>query len=163
MFAALVDDGILIHPACARRIRTDDGMYAFWQTPADLLQVFNDTRARPIEVGAIQKDNIDVGVSEHSLGADGFYMRRGKETGNDRIGHLVLYYIGWLTRPGCMNDHLHVRDVRQRVQWYMLQRPNSGKCEQQDYCKDKETIASADFNEARKHYMPPVAFTRNCF
>ena len=29
--------------------------------------------------------------------------------------------------------------------------------------EDKEAIAGADFNDSGEHYMPPVAFTRNCF
>ena len=53
VLAALVDDGILIDPACARRIRADRRMHVLRQTPADLLQVFDDTRARPVEIRAV--------------------------------------------------------------------------------------------------------------
>ena len=90
-------------------------------------------------------------------------MRRGQQTGHDRIGHLVFDDIGRLACPARMNDHLHVRDIGQRVQRHMLQRPDSGKCQQQHGGKDQEAIARANFNNSGEHYMPPVAFTRNCF
>ena len=99
VLAALVDDGILVDPACARRIGADRRMYVLRQPPADLLQVFNDPRARPVEVRAILKDYIDVGIPEHGLRANGFDMRGGQQAGDDRIGHLVFDDVGRLTRP----------------------------------------------------------------
>src|SRR5258708_8708633 len=90
-------------------------------------------------------------------------MRRSQQAGDDGIGHLVFDDVGRLACPTRMNDHLHIRDVRQCVKRYMLQRPDSGKGEQQHRCKDHEPIACANINYSGKHYMPPVAFTRNCF
>jgi hypothetical protein len=55
VFAALIDDGILVDPACARRIGANRRVHVLRQTPADLLQVFDDTRARPVEIRAVLK------------------------------------------------------------------------------------------------------------
>jgi hypothetical protein len=79
---------------------------------ADLLQVFNHTRARPVEVGAVFKNYIDVGIAKHGLRADGLHMRGGQQAGDDWVGYLVFDDIGRLACPTRMNDHLHVRDVR---------------------------------------------------
>jgi len=37
------------------------------QPPGDLLHVFEDPRARPIEIGSIFEDDEHVGVAEHGL------------------------------------------------------------------------------------------------
>ena len=107
-------------------------MHILRQTSADLLQVFDNTRTRPVKVGAVLKHHIDVGVAEHGLCAHGLHMRRGEKTGHDRIGHLIFDDIGRLSFPGCVDDHLHIGDIRQCVQRHMLQRPDARKCEQQD-------------------------------
>ena len=109
------------------------------------------------------KDHEDIGIAKHRLRAHGLHMRRGEQAGDDRIGHLVFDDVGRLACPACVNDHLHVGDVRQRIQRNMLQRPDSGKCEQQHSGKDQEAIARAHFDDSGEHHMPPVAFTRSCF
>src|ERR1700749_2515575 len=86
-----------------------------------------------------------------------------KQAGDDRIGHLGFDNVGWLTSPTRVNNNLHVRDVRQRVQRQMPQRPDSGQSEQQHRGENQKAIAGANINNSGEHYMPPVAFTRNCF
>ncbi len=100
-------------------------MHALGQTPADLLQVLDDTRACPVEIGAVLKNHIDVRITKHRLRANSFDMRGSKQDGDDRIGHLVFDNIGWFTRPARMNNHLHVRNVWEGIQRYVLQRPDS--------------------------------------
>src|SRR5271163_2790659 len=85
VFAALIDNGILIDPTCARRIGANGWMYVLRQTPADLLQVFDDTRARPVEVRAVLKNYIDVRIAQHGLRANGLDMRGSEQAGDDWI------------------------------------------------------------------------------
>ena len=161
--AALIDDGIFVDPSCARCIGANRRMHILWQTPAYLLQVFDDPRARPVEICAVLKNHIDVGVPEHRLRAHGFHMRCGQKAGDDRIGYLVLDHIRGFAGPACMNNHLHIGDIGQCVQRHMLKRPDAGKREQQHGCEDEESVARADFDYFGEHYIPPVAFTRSCF
>ena len=109
------------------------------------------------------KDDIDIGVAEHRLRANRFDVRGSQQTGNNRVGHLVFDDIGWLSGPGCVDDHLHVRDVWQCIQRNMLERPDASQCQQQDSGEDHEAIARASIDDFGEHHMPPVAFTRNCF
>ena len=88
VFAALVDDGVLIHPTCARRIGADRRMHVLREAPADLLQIFDDPQTRPVQVRAVLKNYIDVGVAKHGLRANGLDMRGRQQAGDDRISHL---------------------------------------------------------------------------
>ena len=144
VLAALIDDGIFVDPACARCIGADRRMHVLGQPPADLLQIFNDTRTRPVEISAILENYVDIGVPEHRLSANCFHMRRSQQAGDDRIGHLVFDHVGRFTGPGRVDDDLHIRDVRQSVQRDMLERPDARKCEQQDCGEDQEAIARAE-------------------
>src|SRR6202000_1343437 len=62
MLAALVHYGILVDPACSGRIWADGRMHVLWQASADLLQILDDPGARPVEVGAILKDHVNIGI-----------------------------------------------------------------------------------------------------
>src|SRR6185437_17065668 len=74
---ACIDDGVFVNPARSGRVWSDDRMHLRGQSAADLLQVFENAGARPVEVCAVLKDNIDVGIAKHALRANGFHMRRG--------------------------------------------------------------------------------------
>src|ERR1700728_981625 len=104
VFAALIDDGILIDPARPCCIGADRGMRVLRQTSADLLQVFDDTRARPVEVRAVLKNYIDVGIAKHGLRANGLDMRGSQQASDNWIGDLVFDDIRGLACPTCMND-----------------------------------------------------------
>ena len=65
-----VDDGVLVDPARTGCVRADGRMHVRGQTSGDLLQVLGHARPRPVEVGAILKDDEDIGVAEHGLGAN---------------------------------------------------------------------------------------------
>jgi hypothetical protein len=109
-----------------------------------------------------------IGISYMYFGA----WQKGASSGHEfHVGHtrddgvrdLILNDIRRFTFPARMHYHLHIRDVRQRVKGNVFERPDSGECQQQDRCEYKKAIVCARFNNSGEHYMPPVAFTRNCF
>src|ERR1700753_3287966 len=102
MGSALVYDGILEDPTRARRIWADGRMHVGRQSPADLLEVFDDARTRPIEVCSILEDDINIGIPEHGLRTHGFNVRRGQQARHDRIGDLILNDVRWLPIPARM-------------------------------------------------------------
>jgi len=99
--SALIDDGVFIDPACARRIRPDDGMYARRQTTRDLLHVLENARARPIQIGSVLKDDEDVGVTKHGLRAHGFHVRCGEKCRDNGIRNLVFDDVRRMAGPTC--------------------------------------------------------------
>ena len=81
-------------------------MHVLGQSALDLLQVFDDARARPVEIRAVLEDDEDIRIAEHRLRAHGLDMRRSQQAGDDRIGHLVFDDVGRLARPIRVDDHL---------------------------------------------------------
>src|SRR5579859_1044838 len=97
VLSALVYYRVFIDPACAGCIGADRRMHVLRKTSAYLLQVFDDPRARPVKIGAVLKNHVDVGVSEHGLCANSLHMRSGEQAGDNRIGYLVFDNIRRLT------------------------------------------------------------------
>ena len=50
----------------------------FGKHPLELLDVFEHTGPRPIEVRSILENNEDVGIAKHGLRPNGLYMRSGQ-------------------------------------------------------------------------------------
>ena len=122
---AVVYKDVLVDPSGARRVWTDDRMHAFREPPGNLLHVLQDSRPRPVQIGAVLENNEDVGISEHRLRSHGFDMWSGEKRRDDWVRHLVLDDARRFAGPGGMYDHFHVRDVRQRVERNLTERPDS--------------------------------------
>ncbi len=113
----MVHKHIFINPSCAGRVRPDNGMGACWQTSRDLLHVLQYTRSRPVQVCCVFKDHKDVRIPKHSLCSHRLDVRRRKKGRDDGVSDLVFDNAGRLTRPGRVDNHFHIGNVRQRVEW----------------------------------------------
>jgi hypothetical protein len=100
------------------------------QAPSDLLEVFDDPRACPIQVGAVFKDDVNIRIAEHRLSTHGLYMRSRKKVCHDGIRDLVFDDVRRLSRPTRMNDYLNIGDVRERIERNVLQGPDPGEDQQ---------------------------------
>ena len=138
-----IDDGILVNPARAGRIGADGRMNIRRQPSGNLLQVLRYARSRPVEVSVVLKNDEDIGVAEHGLGAHVFHARSRKQGSHDRVGHLVFNYIRRLALPLRMNNHLHVADVGQCVQRHSLQAPDTRDNQKNGPRENQEGIACA--------------------
>src|SRR5437879_2664842 len=148
---AAVDKDVLVDPACAGRVGADDRMNSGWQPPGDLLHVFEDARARPIEIRSIFENDEYVGIPEHGLRPHRLDVRGGEKFRDDGIRDLVLDKTGGLSGPRCMDDDLNVRDVRQRVQRNAAKRPDSREHEQQRSREHQKTVLRTPINPTRDH------------
>ena len=96
---AAVHDGVLVDPAGAGGVRADGRMHVRRKLARDLLQVFDHARPRPVEIGAILKDDEDIRVAEHGLRAHALHVGRRQQRGHDRICDLIFDHVRWLARP----------------------------------------------------------------
>ena len=79
-----------------------------------------------------------------------FTLWRGKQSGHDRVGNLILDDIGRFI-PRRMNDHLHVGDVGQGIERHPAHRPDAGQHQEKRSGEDEEAIAGAQIDPAGDH------------
>jgi hypothetical protein len=61
---------VLVDPTNPRRIGTEGWGDPGRQTPSGRTEIFEDTRARPVEIGAVLKDDVDERDAEERESAD---------------------------------------------------------------------------------------------
>ena len=96
---AAIDESIFVDPACAGGVGANGGMHIGGQASGDLLQILCYAGTRPVEVGVILKDDEDIRVAEHGLGAHILDVRSGEQSGDDRVGDLVFDHIRRFAGP----------------------------------------------------------------
>src|SRR5262249_39889624 len=143
MLPRLIDERVLKDPTYTRRIGPNDGVDSLGQHSPNGVQVLNDPRASPVNVGSILENDIDERFTEHRLTANELHLRRRDEPGGNRIGDLIFDEIRGPALPLCINYHLHVAQVRNRIQRCARQRPDR-TCDTEHSEDDyEERIASA--------------------
>ena len=115
MAAAAVDQGVLVNPAHTRGIGAKLRCNTFGQVCGDLAQIFQHPRTRPIQIGAVFEHDIDIAVAKEGKPAHVTGPRHRQHRGGDGIGDLVLDHLRCLTGIGRAHDHLHVRQIRDRI------------------------------------------------
>ena len=79
MFAGFIHESVLENPADAGSIRPDDGIHTVGQHAANGSEVFDDTRPRPVNVGAVLEYDVDEGLAKHGFAANELHFGRGDE------------------------------------------------------------------------------------
>src|SRR6266436_691108 len=131
MFSAVVNECVFIHPADARGVGTNHRVYTLRQRAAHRIQIFNDARSRPINVSTILEDDVNERFAEHRFAAHELYFGRGDEDRGNWISDLVLDEIGRTSLPIRVNNHLHVTEIWNGVEWGVDQTVNAG-CDAKD-------------------------------
>ena len=158
-----VNQRVLKYPARPGRIGTKHRFCVRRQPTLNGLQVFENARTRPIEISAVLKDDINVGIGEHRLRANGFDVRCRKQVADDGVSDLVLDHIWWLPRPRGVHDDLHIGDVGQGVKRHLLDGPQAANRQQCDRRENKEAVGRAPVDQSGDHgYMPPLALMVIC-
>ena len=152
--AALVHQGVGIHPADPGRIGSQHRCRTFGKLRGDLLQVFEHPRARPVDVGAVLEDHVDIGEAEIRQPPHGFDLRGGDEGRDDGVGDLVFDQIRAAALPRGVDDHLNIGDVRYGVQRDVLHGVDPGEHQQQDAGKHQEPVPGAGVNDFFDHGDP---------
>ncbi len=144
----LAEHRVLVDPAHAGRIRPDLRRDALRQAAGSRAQIFEHARACPVDVGAVLEDHIHVGRAEHREAAHHLGARHRQHRGGERIGDLVLDHLWRLARVVGVDDHLHVREVGQRVERGVLDRVETAADQEQRGQQHQEDIARRPVDHA---------------
>ena len=90
-----------------------------------LAQVLEHARTRPVQIGAVFENDVDIGVAEERVAAHRERFRHRQHRGRQRIRHLVLDDLRRLAGKRRLDDDLHVGQIRQRVDRRLLARSTS--------------------------------------
>src|SRR5207249_3977084 len=108
MLSAIINQRVFVHPAHTCGIGADRGVHALRQRAAHRIQIFNDARSRPINVGTVLEDDVNERFAEHRFAAHELYLGRSDEDRGNWISDLVLDQIGGTTLPIRIDDHLDI-------------------------------------------------------
>ncbi len=110
-------------------------------------QPFADPGARPVDIHCVIKDHIHHAETKRSLGANVLDVGQGAERRAQRVGHLVVHYLGSAPRPGRQHDHLVVGEIRNRVQLEVDQRHVADKRDKRRHHQHDERVIDAVANQ----------------
>ena len=94
MNARFIDQGILIDPAHAGRVRPEFRADAFRKARLDLRKIFEHAASGPVKISAVLEDDVDVRIAEVRETADGFDLGRPQHRSDDGVSDLVFDDVG---------------------------------------------------------------------
>ena len=148
--ARAVDERVLEHPAETARVGPELGPRIGRQPRQHAGEVLHRPRARPVDVGALLEDDVDVRVAKVGDAADRSHARRAEHRRHDRIGDLRLDDVGAAIPPR-VDDHLRVAEVGQRVERHVPQRVRAGERGGGHEQQDEELVPDREVDDAVDH------------
>ena len=152
--------GIHERPAHTRGIRTQRWPDPLRQPPAHVVEVLEHAAAGPIQVGAVFENYVDKRHAEKRVATHHFREGDGQHLRRDGIGHLVLDDLGGLTRIVREDDHLHIRQIGQRVERHRPHRIDPTQDDRDGPQEDENAIGDRPVDDAGQHpHLPGSAVT----
>ena len=155
-----IHERVLVDPADARRVGSQLDLHVLGKLRRDLGEVLEHARARPVQVGPVLEDHVDVAEPEVREPTDRLHLRRAEERGDDGIADLILDDVGAAVPPR-VDDHLRVGHVGERVQGDVVHRPVRPD-ERDDRGRDDEVLVlRREADDGLDHgVLPSVASVR---
>ena len=124
MCPGLIHQGVLIDPANPGRVRPQSWRDPDRQLAGQLLHVLQHAASGPVEVNVVLEDHVHVGESVFRYATDPFDAGGREQGGDDRVRDLVLDQRRAPPWPLGKDDRLHIRQVRDRIQRHLENRPH---------------------------------------
>src|SRR5947208_6518796 len=148
MLSVIVNERVFVNPADARCVRANNRIHPFGQRAADRVEIFDDARTRPINVGAVLEDYVDERLAEHRFATDEFHFWRGNEEGGNGICDLVFHQVGRAAFPFRVNNYLHVAQVGNCVERRVNQPVNTARNSEDRENENEKFVLRARLDDA---------------
>ena len=145
-----VREDVLEDPSESGRVGTELGRRALRKARQHRREVLERPRPRPVDVGAVFEDDVDVRVAEVGHAAYGFHARRAEERRHNRIRHLRIDDVGAAV-PARVHDHLRVAEIRERVERHVDHRPRAGDRGENGRHHDDGAMSCGPLDDGRNH------------
>ena len=142
---------ILKGPTHAGGVRSQDRGYPLGETSGHPLHVLEHARARPIDVGAVLKDDVDEREAEEGVTPDDLHLGCGEKSRDDGIGDLVFDQVGAAAFPLRKDDHLDIGEVRDGVEGGVVGGPGAPGNGEESTQEDVELVFGAPLDEFFYH------------
>lgn len=133
---------VLIDPTHAGGVRPELGFDTGGQAVFHKVQVFQNPAPRPIQIRPVVKNNVDERLLKHADAAYDLRVRNTHHRRGEWIGDLIFHHVGRLAGVVSRHDHLHVGQIRDRIQVDVNRRPNPGGNQDPGQQQDHELIAN---------------------
>ena len=147
---------ILVNPSHAGGVRADGRRHAGRQSRGCAVEEFEHARTRPIDVGTVFEDDVDKGHAEEREPAHHFRFRHRQHGRGQGIGDLVLDHLRRLAGIFGVDDHLGIREVRDRIQRQMDQCVDSGRRRESGAEDDQQQVTGRPVDQTGDHGCPPA-------
>ena len=162
VLARAVHQGVVVHPADAGSVRPEAGTHPLRQALARLVQVFQHPRARPVEIGAVLEQHVDIGIAEEGIAAHGGGARHRQHGGGQGIGDLVLHHPWRLAGEGRTDDDLHIGQVGDGIQRHGAHGDDAPGHQQHRQQHDQEAILDRPADQFDDHVITPSRGSNRC-
>ena len=153
---------ILVDPADSGRVRPERRGNSFRQSLGGEIEIFEDTRARPVKIGAVLEHDIDKGDAEEREAAHHLGARYGQQRRRQRIGDLVLDHLRRLARIVGVDDDLRVVEIGDRIKRRMAHGVDAGEGDKCRGEQHEKRIAGRPADDAGDHGDLPSGAVKAC-
>ena len=121
------------------------------QALRDQTHALQNASARKVQVHVVLEDDVDHREAERRLRADDAHAGEALQVHRQRIADLVFHLLRAVTRPVREDDHLVVRQIRNRVDRRGAQRPPAPAGEADEQGHHDEPVLQREFDESIDH------------
>ena len=134
--------GVLVNPADPGGIRPNLRRDALGHTTCRKVQVLQHARTRPVDVGAILKNNVDKGGTKERKPSHHLGLRDRQHGRGQRVSHLVFHHLRCLAGDFGVDDDLHIGQIGQRVYRSAQHGKNTSEHDEQRRQQHQKAVAA---------------------
>ena len=143
-----VQHRILINPAHTRRIWAQLWRHSLRQSIRRGIEILQHPTARPVHICSILKNYIHIRNAKKRITPHRLCIGHGQHCRRQRIRHLIFHDLRCLPRIFAKHNHLHIRQIGNRIQWRIQHRIHSPSNHHQSGNHHQKPILDTRFNNS---------------